>query len=260
MKLKGKKPSPIGKNRKRQSSNEDEKEPIDRTVVREQIDQFVRILMKDFPRKIVEIDQLRRKEFNYERMKLKCLTTETELERYFPKLNSKVEIDKYQQMYTIADFSSCSFLFPNGMIPINRSADELVQILLDQLEDLQRYLFECCMTIELIIPSYEKRSAFEYSLLQDLLSEFRRVLKWANTQYGTAETLILDFHGQEMIKIANYPQYEDLRKAFIRSEKKQLKELVTIVNYLFFLYLTMMDIVCKNGDKLGMLLTKARNG
>lgn len=247
-----------GKVSLKKSSPDRDKEPIERALVREQVDLFCKIVNNEMPKKIEQIDDLRRKEFNYERMKQHCLTAEAELKRYFPELNSRADVDQYQQLYSVADFSTNSFLMPNGLIPTNRALDELVELILDQLKDLQQFMFECCLTIDLVVPSYEKRSASEYSLLQDIRAEFRAVQTWASEQYGQVKFQSLDLHAGEMSKIATYPQYEDLRKVTIRREKKHLKELVSVVNHLFFQYMHLFDVVCKNGDKLGLLLRKAR--
>ena len=233
-----------------------EKDHIERIVAREQIELFCKIVRNELPKKIADIDQLRRKEFNYDGMKQKCLTGEAELKRHFVELNSRAEVEAYQAMYTLADLSSSSFLFPNGFVHANLAVDNLVKVLMEQLEDLQRMTTECTFALELAVPPYEKRSAFEYSLLQDIRNEFVHARQWAVSQHTVVESQVLDFHAKEMISIACNPQYEDRRKAFIRSEKKQLKELITVINYLFFVCMGLLGVVCKNGDKLGLLLTK----
>ena len=237
------------------------KDPTDQaSVIREQIMLFFKIVRNDLPKKIAEVDQLRRKEFTYERLKQKCLTGKAELKQHFVELNSRNEVDDYQKLYTLSDLSANSFLFPNGLVQANHCLDELVKVLANHREDLQRFTFECTFALELAVPAYEKRSAFEYSLLQNIQHEFASVSQWANSQHSELDTVALDFHAQEMLKIAYYPQHEDRRKAFIRHEKKQLKELAEVANYLFFQCTSLLDVVCKNGDKLGLLLCKARSG
>lgn len=246
--------------RVRRHTSDTEKEPVDRVLTREQIDLFCKLVRTELPKKIAEIDQLRRREFNYERMKQKYLMGEGELKKNFVAPHSRTEVDAYQEMYILADLSSESFLFPNGLIPANHAMDELVKILVEHLENLQGLTSQCLFALELAVPPYEKRSAFEYSLLQDITTEFVNVSNWALSQHASLHSSVLDFHGKEMISIACYPQYEDRRKAYIRSEKKQLKELIAIVNNFFFVSMNLFDVVCKNGDKLTSILYKARTG
>lgn len=261
MKLTGKSPLKQVKselNRAKGKSASDDEKDIGRLVTREQIDLFKNIVQKELPKMIIELDGLRRNQFKHETLMKKCLSGASELEKHFLVPHTRAEVDSYLQLYSLADFCDYSFLFPNGVVPVNSAVHETVSILLEHLHTLAEHCNQCVFALNLAVPPYEKRTAFEYSLLEEIKTEFESVGSWAKNAHAEQSTLFLNWHASEMASLLRSPQYEDRRKAYLLGEQVQLKAFVSLLNQIFFCTVNLYETVCKNGHKLGAILSKAR--
>ncbi len=256
MKLCGK--SPLKQLNKTNNNTPDKEEDIARLVAREQIDLFTSIVQKELPKMIIDIDRMRQNEFKHERLSAKCLAGDAELKQHLLAPNTRAEVDAYIELYSLADCSNFGFLFPRGSVPVNSAVVEKVNLLLEQLHQLAEHCAQCVFALKLSVAPYEKRTAFEYSLLQDIMAEFEGVGCWAKHQHAEQSTLFLNWHASELIELVRFPQYEDRRKAYLRGEQVQLKALCSVLNQLFFCTVSLYDTVVKNGHKLGDILSKAR--
>ena len=247
-----------GKKSHQEGKKEEEEEDIGRLVTREQIDLFTRIVQQELPKMIVDMDRLRQNEFKIEHLMAKCLSGAAELSQHLLAPNSRAEVDAYIELYSLADCSNFGFLFPRGPVSVNQAVVEVVNLLLEQLHQLAEHCTQAAFALKLAVAPYSKRTAFEYSLLQEVTGEFEGVGSWAKHQYAEQSTLFLNWHASEMVDLVRFPQYEDRRRAYLRGEQVQLKALSSVFSQLFFATVSLYDTVVKNGHKLGDILGKAR--
>lgn len=261
MKLTGKSPLKQVKselNRVKGKSVSDEEKDIGRVVARQQFDLFKSIVQEELPKLIVELDGLRRNQFKHEQLMKKCLCGASELQQHLLAPHSRSEVDAYLELYSLADFSDYGFLFPKGSVPVNNAVVEMATILLEHLHTLGEHCSQCVFALNLAVPPYEKRTAFEYSLLEEIKSEFEAVGSWAKHGHTEQSTLFLNWHASEMVNLMRTPQYEDRTKAYLRGEQVQIKAFDVLLSQLFFYTVNLYETVCKNGHKLGPILSKAR--
>lgn len=231
-------------------------ELIDSVIIVEQIDKFKDIITKVFPKRIAQTDELLRKDFNLEHLK-KFMITEKEIEKAFPVLNNKKDIDEYRRLYALTLNYEEQFLFPNGLFAANRHLERLIDLVMGQFKELYECLHECCFTIELLLPRYEKRNVFEYSFLNDTLQSFKEHETTAFHRYKELYKRYYDYRASVVYRIAKNPQFEDYRKLLLWKEYETIIDLIDLETNLFYFYLCLMDMVVKNGDKFALHLNKA---
>lgn len=226
-------------------------------IALEQIDLFVNITTTELEQKVLELEQLLKRELTLSKLVSTYGITMDKLEEYFPIVNTRDEIDQYCNLYSLGP--PFTFLFAKGLLPVNVQLDELMTRLRSEFEQLQTKMFECVFALNLLAAPVDRRDIFDHSFLELAITKFKAYEDWALDQVSNFFTAHLQFYSQQILSISRAPQLVDRRVSFMLAERVfYRKEIIGPVKSLFGVYLKLVDYLDKNQDKLNVLLTEAR--
>ncbi|KAL6725976.1 hypothetical protein Aduo_007992 [Ancylostoma duodenale] len=186
-----------------------------------------RIVMEEFPRKVIEYDALlKTRRFSYER--LPEMMPDPDLNIPIPSVAAVKEIDgdaPVAKKRRIGDDNGTVngmplYGFINGSVPCNAQLADLMDQVRPLLRDAVEHVNKVKMWITLLIPRIEDGNNFGVSIQEETLGEVRNVESEAASfldqmsRYFTSRAKLLT-------KVAKYPHVDDYRRAILDMDEKQ---------------------------------------
>lgn len=224
------------------------------TIVTKQARLFCRIICREFPSKIHQFDKLRHNDLNRTTLRAKSVPINGVIEKHFPRLNTKNEIEEYCKLYKLGHNPMTVHHLPNGMIEMNRELDDVTWFLLEELEQLYQWCFECKLALELMLPQYRDRNPFEYSFIKKIRDDFAQ---YESNTYCQYQRLCQTTHQGRVSRFGQIErnlQIEDHRIGLVCHERDCADYLADLADFVFQVYLYLYDLTIKNGAKLSQHL------
>ncbi|KAK6746151.1 hypothetical protein RB195_012331 [Necator americanus] len=215
-----------------------------------------RIVMEEFPRKVIEYDALlKTRRFSYER--LPEMMPSSDLNIPVPSVVALNDVDgdvPATKKRKLEDSVSTQngmpiYGFINGTVPCNAQLADLMDQVRPLLRDAVEHVNKVKMWITLLIPRIEDGNNFGVSIQEETLGEVRNVESEAASfldqmsRYFTSRAKLLT-------KVAKYPHVDDYRRAILDMDEKQFINIRLVVLEMRNHFSTLYDLITKNIEKI----------
>ncbi|XP_065339587.1 proteasome activator complex subunit 3 isoform X2 [Cloeon dipterum] len=209
------------------------------------------LVLKDFPRKIVILDELL-KTSDFNKPNLEDVHETLNIPVPDPiQLNSHSEpVSKRWKSEKMDDIAGTKVMaLINGSVPCNKNLCNLVTKVKPHVRQLVEDSNVLKMWVSFLIPKIEDGNNFGVSIQEDTLAEIQSVESEAAAFYDQISRYFLT-RGKIVSKVAKYPHIEDYRRAVEELDEKEYLSLMLVLCEVRNRYSTLHDIVTKNLEKI----------
>uniref|UniRef100_A0A1A9VTR7 Proteasome activator PA28 C-terminal domain-containing protein n=1 Tax=Glossina austeni TaxID=7395 RepID=A0A1A9VTR7_GLOAU len=138
---------------------------------------------------------------------------------------------------------------PIGSVACNASLSEIINTIKPMLYKLIEESDILKMWISFMIPKIEAGNNFGVSIQEDILDETERVKAEAVVSFDQISNYFVS-RARIVAKVVKYPHIDDYRNAVVELDEKQYLDLWMIISNVRNRYLSLLDVVTKNMEKL----------
>ncbi|XP_076360873.1 proteasome activator complex subunit 3-like isoform X2 [Tachypleus tridentatus] len=212
-----------------------------------------RLVLKDFPRKILEIeDILQSDQFNVK--SLKALHSDLNIPVPEPPYSNH-EVEEFpsrKRKFTCIDNDQCGtkvLVLPSGSAASNKTISAMIDLVKPRVRDLVEDANKLKMWIQFMIPRIEDGNNFGVSVQEDTLGEIRTVESEGASYFDQLSRYYMT-RAKIVSKVAKYPHIEDYRRTVDELDEKEYLGLRLVLSEVKNHYATVHDVITKNLEKI----------